>query len=164
MAKAAYDRRTKLPRVQPGDYVWLHAIPPPGSSPKLFRPWTGPWQVGVVKGVVCAIVGVGPPPSPRHSKHLTVHVDRLRVVQGKVVVSPGVPATGPATPERPAVASMGGPALFLPAPFAWSVPGLVQPPGYLPTPPPSPVAVLPVGAQGSPPLVGSPPGYPCPES
>ena len=92
VAKAAYDRRAKLPTVQPGDYVWLHAVLPPGSSPKLFRPWTGPWQVEVVKGVVCAIVRVGPPPSPRHAKHLTVHEDRLRVVQGKMVAPPGVPA------------------------------------------------------------------------
>ena len=168
VAKAADDRQTKLPTVKPGDYVWLHAVPPPGSNPKLFRPW----QVEVVKGVVCAIVRVGPPPSPRHAKHLTVHVDRLRVVQSKVVVPPGVPATGTATPERPAVASMGGerpavasmggPALFLPAPFVRSVPGLVQPPGSLPTPPPSPVVVPPAGAQGSPPLVGSPPGTPAP--
>ena len=91
-----------------------------------------------------------------------MHVDRLRLVRGTVVVPPGVPATGPATPERPVVASIGGPALFLPAPFARSVPGLVQTPGSLPTPPPSPVVVPPAGAQGSAPLVGSHSGTPAP--
>ena len=84
LAKERYDQTAIQPDLKVGSYVWLKSVPPPGVSPKFFRIWSGPWQVQRTKGVVVTIVRVGPLPTPRHARELTVHVDRLRPVQSNI--------------------------------------------------------------------------------
>ena len=91
-----------------------------------------------VPALSCFAPGLAPS-FARHAKHLTPHTDRLRVVHGKVVVLPGVQQRV-SQPENTATPSMGGPAMFVPAPFGAlhpvaPAPGVVQPSG-------SPVCVV----------------------
>ena len=91
-------------RLRVGDFVWLHSVPPVGVSPKLFKAWTGPWQISEIQGSRVTIVRVGPLPSMRHARTLSVHVDRLRLMVGRPAepVQP-IPANVP-VPEEPAQA------------------------------------------------------------
>ena len=72
--------------LMPDDFVWLHSPPPLGVSPKLHKAWTGPWQISGVEETRVTIVRVGPLPSPRHARTLSVHVDRLRLMVGRRVL------------------------------------------------------------------------------
>ena len=72
--------------LRPGDFVWLHSPPPLGVSPKLHKAWTGPWQISGVEETQVTIVRMGPLPSPRHARTLSVHVDWLRLMVGRRAV------------------------------------------------------------------------------
>ena len=43
--KAYFDQKAKASDFKPDDYVLLHRPPPPGSPPKLWTPWRGPYRI-----------------------------------------------------------------------------------------------------------------------
>ena len=93
-------------------YVWLHAPPPKGVSPKLHRYWTGPWQIKGITGTTVDLTRVGPLPSPRHMRSTSVHVDRIKPVRGTVTLAPAAPPVSQSTPVEESV----------PAPFTVNQP------------------------------------------
>ena len=78
--KRHYDLDARPTYYQEGDVVWLHrVVGKKGRSPKLIRPWTGPYLViQRISGVTYRIQA-----SPR-GKTQIVHADRLKKCHGVV--------------------------------------------------------------------------------
>ena len=112
VAKTVYDSKCKVPVYVINSYVWLHAPPPRGVSPKLHRYWTGPWQIKGITGTTVDLTRVGPLPSPRHMRSTSVHVDRIKPVRGTVTLAPAAPPVSQSTPVEESV----------PAPFTVNQP------------------------------------------
>ena len=77
--KDRYDRRVSGGRYQVGDRVWLHSPAiPRGRSPKLHRPWTGPFVVIKVLSDVTYRIQSERPKSRCRRQRLVVHFNRLK--------------------------------------------------------------------------------------
>ena len=77
--KDRYDRQVSGGRYQVGDRVWLHSpAVPRGRSPKLHRPWTGPFVViKVLSDVTYRIQSENPKRGRRRQRHV-IHFNRLK--------------------------------------------------------------------------------------
>ena len=80
--KDRYDRRASGGRYEVGDRVWLHSpAVPRGRSPKLHRPWTGPFVVIKVLSEVTYRVQSEKPKPGRRRQRFVVHFNRLKPCQ-----------------------------------------------------------------------------------
>jgi len=77
-AKQRYDRTAKTAAYVVGDLVWLHAHPPPHTSPKLFKYWTGPWKITHKRSAVTYTLQAQFPTTPHMNTTTTAHSNRLR--------------------------------------------------------------------------------------
>ena len=96
--KRHYDLDARPTYYQEGDVVWLHrVVGKKGRSPKLIRPWTGPYLViQRISGVTYRIQA-----SPR-GKVQIVHADRLKKCHGVVAKDLGFgPGVTDAVPPPP---------------------------------------------------------------
>ena len=76
--KRNYDLRAHPKRYEPGDAVWIHnPARKKGISPKLSRPWDGPYLVVDRISDVTYRIQKGPKTKPK-----VVHFDRLKLYQG----------------------------------------------------------------------------------
>ena len=80
--KDRYDHQASGGRYKVGDRVWLHSpAVPRGRSPKLHRPWTGPFVVVKVLSDVTYRVQLEKPKPGRRRQRFLVHFNRLKPCQ-----------------------------------------------------------------------------------